>query len=265
VSYILDALKKSERERPPGPVPDLFTVQGPLSPPPRRSARAIVGVALLLAAIVVALAAWYATGRRGEGAAGPPPEAKQQQRAASPVAPVPPRVLAAPTAPVPARIVAQAVVRGPADERPKTSVPPARQSRAAVASPVLPEKVLPAPPTPADLAAPAVPTNPAASAIAASTVSPEPAATVPEQSPPADGRVLGLDELPAPVRAQLPKLLVSGHIWSDEPALRLLSIDDRLLHEGGEAAPGVRLREITATGAIFDFNGWHFRVAGGRP
>ena len=30
MSYILEALKKSEKKRPAGTVPDLFTVQGPL-------------------------------------------------------------------------------------------------------------------------------------------------------------------------------------------------------------------------------------------
>ena len=92
-----------------------------------------------------------------------------------------------------------------------------------------------------------------------------PVAAAPEETPPADGRVVNLAELPGPVRAQLPKLLVSGHVWSEEPSLRLLSVDDRLLREGGEAAPGVSLQEITPAGAVFVFRGWRFRVPGGRP
>ena len=102
---------------------------------------------------------------------------------------------------------------------------------------------------------------------AAPRTPPEPVPAVPaaEQAPPADGRVLDLAELPASIRAELPKLLVSGHVWSEEPSLRLLSVDDRLLHEGGEAAPGVSLQEITPAGAVFVFKGWRFRVAGGRP
>jgi general secretion pathway protein B len=77
--------------------------------------------------------------------------------------------------------------------------------------------------------------------------------------------VLDLAELPASIRAGLPKLLVSGHVWSEEPSLRLLSVDDRLLHEGDEAAPGVNLQGITPAGAVFVFKGWRFRVIGGRP
>ena len=94
---------------------------------------------------------------------------------------------------------------------------------------------------------------------------PAPAPVAPEEEPPADGRVLELAELPEPVRAGLPKLVVSGHVWSEDPSVRLLSVDDRLLHEGGEAAPGVALLEITPAGAVFVFKGWHFRVAGGQP
>jgi len=101
--------------------------------------------------------------------------------------------------------------------------------------------------------------------------SPEPVSAVsasasePEETPPADGRVLDLAELPATISAELPKLLVSGHVWSEEPSMRLLSVDDRLLREGGEAAPGVSLQEITPEGAVFVFKGWRFRVAGRRP
>jgi general secretion pathway protein B len=83
--------------------------------------------------------------------------------------------------------------------------------------------------------------------------------------PPADGRVLDASELPASIRAALPKLSVTGHVWSEEPALRLLTVGERILREGAEAAPGVRLQEITAEGAVFVFKGWRYRIVGFRP
>ena len=112
------------------------------------------------------------------------------------------------------------------------------------------------------------PEMPSVGTPVAAPVPPAPAVTAvqePEAAPPADGRTLELAELPSAIRAELPKLVVSGHVWSEEPSLRLLGVDDRLLHEGGEAAPGVSLLEITPSGAVFVFKGWHFRVAGGRP
>lgn len=104
-------------------------------------------------------------------------------------------------------------------------------------------------------AAPAPPALPAGEPPPASSF-------VSEEAPPADGRIIDLAELPASVRSRLPPLRISGHVWSEEPALRLLTVDDRLLREGGEAAPGVLLRQITADGAIFDYQGWRVQVAG---
>jgi general secretion pathway protein B len=137
------------------------------------------------------------------------------------------------------------VMSGPA------AMPPPTQVEGEVSSAPPPVNLMPSPVIPA---APPDATTESVPAVPAS-----------EQAPPADGRALDLSELPASVRAELPKLLVSGHVWSEESSLRLLSVDDRLLHEGGEAAPGVSLLEITPEGAVFVFKGWRFRVGGGRP
>jgi general secretion pathway protein B len=318
MSYILDALKKSERERPPGPVPDLFTVHGPQPPAPRKPARAIVAAALLLAVAALALWAWTGTGRREERDVRSEVAAVPQPRAEVPAVPAAPDTVAAPRPPVPAPAVAVKADAGrkPFGKQPQTPAPLAQHSSRAVAPPeaanavpvLSPVSALPAPgpapepapaatltPVPAvSTATPPEPAMPAPTAVPPPTqaaepvspapmqpsllpspglpaappvTSPQPVPAVPAsvQAPPADGRVLDLSELPASIRAELPKLLVSGHVWSEEAALRLLSVDDRLLHEGGEAAPGVNLEEITPSGAVFAYKGWRFRVAGGRP
>jgi general secretion pathway protein B len=346
VSYILDALKKSERQRPPGPVPDLFTVHGPRPPSPRRPARTIVVVALLLAVLALALWVWTGTDRSDEGAARPPIAAAPQPRVDAPAVPVTKRSVAAPTplappatAPVAASNAASNAAsdaaRKPVGDQAQTPAPPVQKPRVEAASAVVPVAIpaappaIAAPPAPSDpapgagpavpLAVPATPgamplpppagvsvpstatpmpaptpsptpspmptptskpapmptskTPPGGIPAAPPAASPEPVPAVPtapvapasEATPPADGRVLDLAELPAQIRAGLPKLLVSGHVWSEEPSLRLLSVDDRLLREGGEAAPGVSIQEITPAGAILVFKGWHFRVTGGRP
>lgn len=273
MSYILDALKKSERERPPGTVPDLFTVHGPQSQPPspRWPTRAIVAAALFLAVPAIALWAWIGTGCRDESAVRPPVAASPQLRAEDSGAPATARTVDAPTPPAPARVVAEA--RKPVGERPQPPAPSRQRPRGSVAPapasvPAAPVSLAPAP----VISAPsAMPLPPEAGGEALSAPAPvteavaAPLAATSEETPPADGRVLDLDALPAPIRAALPTLLVSGHVWSEEPSMRLLSVDDRLLREGGEAAPGVSLKEITTGGAVFVFKGWHFRVAGGRP
>ena len=314
MSYILDALKKSEQQRPPGQVPDLFTVHGPQPPSPRRPARAIVVVALILTVSAVALWRWIGTGARNEDAARLPAVASPQPRAAALVEPVSPRTAAAPASLAQTPAAAGGAARRPNGAPAKTPPLSVRKARGSVPASPVPAAApavspVPAVPTPAAAPVAAIATPPALVATPPPplTSSPAPAASSPapltspsapaasspesvtslagasphpppepasgpaaaaaaaEEIPPADGRVLNLAELPVPVRAQLPKLLVSGHVWSEEPSLRLLNIDDRLLHEGGEAAPGVSLQEITPSGAVFVFRGWRFRVPGGRP
>jgi len=296
MSYILDALKKSERERPPGAVPDLFTVHGPQPPAQSWPTRAIIVVAMLLVVPAIFLLSWIGTGRRDEGPGRTQPALSPQPRAEAPaaqvtlVASVASTIVAVPTLPASSRATAAvtAAARRPVVERTQTRAQPAPKSDMKVASPVAPVAI-PAPPpslaapvpgtsAPATVPPPPQARNDAPSAPAQvgempSAVSPAPPAVTapatvpppaPEDTPPADGHVFDLAELPATVRAALPKLLVSGSVWSEEPSMRLLSVDDRLLHEGGDAAPGVNLREITPDGALFVYKGWHFRVAVGR-
>jgi general secretion pathway protein B len=282
MSYILDALKKSERERPPGTAPDLFTVHGPQPQPPspRWPTRAIIAVALLLAVPAIGLLAWIGTDRRDESAVRPTVAASPQPRAEDPTGPTPPRTVAAPAPAAPARIVAAA--RRPPGERPQPPALPRQRSRGSVVPSVVPTPGPAATPTsaapaPASVTAVPVSLTPAPDMSAPSDMppppeagreaptAPVPAVSEPEEAPPADGRVLDLAGLPATISAELPKLLVTGHVWSEEPSMRLLSVDDRLLREGGEAAPGVSLQEITPEGAVFVFKGWRFRVAGRRP
>lgn len=260
MSYILDALKKSERERPPGPVPNLFTVHGPQPAPPRRTTRAIVAAALLLTVTGIALWVWVGTGRRAEDAARPPVADAPEQRAAVPDPPATPRASVVPKPPPaaasPVAGTAIAPSQPPAGVRAEVPFPPPSPAAPAQA-PLSPAPVVPGSPAAAEPARDMVPTVP--------TMPTVPTVPTVEEAPPADGRVLDVADLPAPVRAGLPKLHVTGIVWSEEPSLRLLSIDDRILREGGEAAAGVSLREITPEGAVFDFKGWHFRVTGGRP
>jgi general secretion pathway protein B len=213
----------------------------------------------------------------------------------------PPRAAAEPNpAPPPAPAPAAAVTEPPAREEPPagpavaaapappaaspapvpTAVPVASPGEGAAALPGTPgtPETQPPPPAPGVSIAPApaaVPAAPAPAGAAPETAAPEtaaPAAAAPEpaaapapapaEEPQPDGAVHALAELPPTVRADLPELTISGHVWSDETALRLLTVQDRIVHEGEEAAPGVRLESITPDGAVFVHRGWRFRVPG---
>jgi general secretion pathway protein B len=64
------------------------------------------------------------------------------------------------------------------------------------------------------------------------------------------------------VRAAIANIAISGHIWSEDPALRMLTVQNRIVRQGAEAAPGVRVEEITSDGAVLVSGGWRVRVAG---
>lgn len=253
MSYILDALKKSEEKRPPGPVPDLFTVQGPLLPPARRSPwRLILTITLLLGAVGLGVWIGVRSGRR-------------------PVA-----VEAAAVAPTASRPAAAAVPESPpfAARVRETALPPAPPP-AALRVPNTPvaSRRAPALPVPAAQTAAAIPPAPPESKPVLPAAAPSPIASTPEPapspppaaeltSPPPDGRIIDLVDLPATVRTEIKDLRLSGHIWSEDPTLRRVMIQDRLLREGAEAGPGLRLEEITAAGAVLSYRGYRFHVGG---
>ncbi len=68
----------------------------------------------------------------------------------------------------------------------------------------------------------------------------------------------GTAELPAVLQPQLPALSVAGFIH-DEGAGSFVIVNDRLMREGDEVAPGVKLEKILKDGVIFEYKGAHFR------
>ena len=56
----------------------------------------------------------------------------------------------------------------------------------------------------------------------------------------------------------LPKLTISGYI-NDEQGGRLAIINDRLVREGEEVSPGLRLEKVIDDSAVFNYRGHRFR------
>jgi general secretion pathway protein B len=111
------------------------------------------------------------------------------------------------------------------------------------------------------------PANPAQTATLAAAVPVAPPVESPAKSPPiaapirsATGGVPALNELPEALRRQIPALNISGGIYSDSPAEWTLIINDQILGKGSQVAPDVRLEEISASSAVFNFKGQRFRV-----
>lgn len=94
---------------------------------------------------------------------------------------------------------------------------------------------------------------------------PKPAAltgsSVPAPAPAASDRVLSVNELPVDVQRELPKMAISGGVYSANPAQRMLIVNGQVLGEGAEAAPGVLLEQIRARTAVLSFRGYRYGVA----
>ena len=112
---------------------------------------------------------------------------------------------------------------------------------------------------------PAAPPTPPPPAAPPARESPKSAATVTAYPPvpvaSAGDRLPSLVELPADVQRELPKLTITGGVYSPTPAQRLLIVNGQVLGEGAEAAPGVLLEQIRPKTAVLNFRGYRYGVA----
>lgn len=67
-------------------------------------------------------------------------------------------------------------------------------------------------------------------------------------------------DLSGELRARMPRLTMSMHFYAAEPVRRLARINDRLLHEGDWVEQDLRLVAITINGVTLDFMGKLFEI-----
>jgi len=232
MSLILDALKQADSERSRGSVPGVF------SPALHEAAAAASARAptrwplwwVLIAAAAAALA-WFAWPFTPWGARQPVAPPAQPQATVS--APPPPQA-------TPAAASDQALFKpAPAAPAPAAAPPPTLPVPAAPPQPTVRAEISSPPPAP---------------------VAPTPAAAAPPPRPAPAPAVPTAAELPADARAQLPAVQISGHTYSDNPALRMLMVDGRMLVEGQAVSPGLRLERIGPHQAVFNHRGTRFSV-----
>lgn len=224
MSFILDALRKSETERQREAAPDLARI--PLAAPrPRMPRWAIACIGLLTIGIVVLAAAWWRAETSGPPMARMLPPAPESSEA------------------TPAR-----------DSATRPAV------RAARSEPERPTETLPEPIRPATLDATAraepsagrsAPTAASAPGNAASTLSSPTSLETPALSLPnlAQIRASGLD---------VPALDLQLHSYSDDPERRFVFINGQRYGEGEQTAAGPRVLRIVAEGAVLSQLGREF-------
>ena len=74
----------------------------------------------------------------------------------------------------------------------------------------------------------------------------------------AEKQVIEFYELPAAIKQQLPAIVISGHVYSSNPLQRSIVINNNFMEEGEYVIDELRLHEITPDGAIFDFRETRF-------
>ena len=251
MSYILDALRKSDQQRQRYAAPTLLTLQ-PSAVVRKRPAFLTYG---LLAAVLVGAGIVIGWLRPWQTEQAVP--ARPESVAAKPLASTLPESTQREPAPAPPEMAPQ----------PKTKQ--ALQNETQPAQPAAaPSEVAPQPkPTPKrkpELSARAKPqtddpsrkTDAAAPTVPPATERPVDTASVDAEDASA---VIPMAELPPAILQALPAMTISVHAYSDNPAARLVGIRNKILHEGDYVAPDLKLEQITPDGAIFSYKGYRFR------
>ena len=279
MSYILDALQRADAERGRGNVPGLHARQLPTALEEAAAARTglrgplVWGglLVLVLAATVAGLWMWRSPASPSSPVAAAPATASQPAPAATPVAspPLPAAVPVVPAVPV-APVVSPAAPTAPTATPPAALAPSAPASVGAPPAPsatVQAAAVARAAPQPAATAPPAASDTPVTPAVAPASATPAPrAATAPASTSPAGGSATPaeaplLSGLPEDLRRQIPALVITGVVHADNPAQRLLVVNNQVLTQDGQLGPDLVLETIGSRHSVFRFRGTRFRVA----
>jgi len=109
-------------------------------------------------------------------------------------------------------------------------------------------------------AAPAPPVVKSVPPPAAPAVKPVPLQRREAASAAAPAAVPALAELPEDIRRTVPKLVVSGTVYSSNPAQRILIVNGQVLNEGATLAPDLILESIGPKSAVLSLRGTRFRL-----
>lgn len=270
MSYILDALRKSEQERQRGKVPDFSSSpENIATAPAKRNLWPIIAVAALV--VNLALAGYFFMGNsESHNNSNSPAQIAPPQTQQSPAQqPVPSESQSAPQAAPQTTPQKTAEVRSTA--APKTTASLPSQSRPAPVKPI---------PAPVQAPKPAVtkvaepepiiikPRNQTASQDVASSApaksEPQHAvATQPETDSnymPNVGYLPQLEELSANQRQNIPDMTFSSHMYSSLPKYRSIIINGKRLKEGQFFNSELQVREITESGVIMSQENTLFQV-----
>lgn len=241
MSYILEALKRSEQERTRGVAPTLHAVH--VEPFFQRTRFSVwhygVATSVLALSLLATLHRPSVPGKSDTTGSDTPTLAPLEARRPTPPKPHAPLTTTAPTQPT-------------ATNRELPTPPAAKRVHHR-------EKTPSSEPTPIK-AKQAQAAPPETSAPSRDAPPPKPQEAT-DARPPSKHDVIEISQLPAGIQRGMPKLTISGYINNPaDPSGNMVGIGDQLVHEGDEVTPGLRLEKIAGNEAIFAYRGYRFRV-----
>jgi general secretion pathway protein B len=257
MSFILDALKKSEQQRQQQTTPvksvNKRTLSLQASPSGRRIPWLLVGLLPL-----ILLCGWWYFAQTDESQSAPPVNVQS-------TSPVPPQTTAK------AETAAQATPTEILQQEVAETAPALQSTPPQATIPVEPS------PVPRALGSPnTTETTPFQGKVFSTAdrkiqtieapvetlviSQPEPQPLAEEELYPASTRLPLYAELSGEMRGRMPAINMSMHFYNKEPNRRLVRINDVLLHEGDWVAGDLKLAEITVDGVTLDFLGKTFTL-----
>jgi general secretion pathway protein B len=220
MSYILDALKKSDQQRQRGVTPTLLTAQTMTTEPerPRLLPAGVLAALLIATGIVIGwLRPWQPV----------PPIAVPETGTMKPAAPPPVQ---------PSPSVAEAMAPSASAVAKQPGAVPADPAQ----RPALPQ---------------AVPLTPGESAMPD-----QDKATQPRPSDAAQEKeAVAMHELPPSIQREIPAIVISFHIYSSLPGERRVMINGEMARQGDFLTPGLSIEQITPDGVILGYKGYRIR------
>ena len=227
MSYILDALNKSEQERQGQQTPGLQTVHRP--PPGKTTSRfPLLVVVGLFAAINIAGIGYWLTSQNNSAA---------DSTSANTGTPEQPAQQSVQSAPQSAPLTNQMPER--------TEIVASQEQTAVSRSPAPESRQDPAPQTIQTVDQGTLITPETAFVSETNTIS----------------NTVRITELPVNVQRQIPDLVFSSHLYSDEASFRMVNINGKMRREGDMIANNLKLIEVSEEGVILGFRHYVFEVS----
>ncbi len=269
MSYILDALKKSEKERQRGTVPDVLTSEH-VATGQTRKRRLLPYVILCVLVLGAGLLVGWLLGhpKKPSMVAHSRSPVQVQARTIKPVETAPAAVAQVSTPPSePAKKVNSAsqspektAAHDIGSKKEATNVPQAvkqGQEPAAGSEQKKAAENRPVPKTTPKETRETLSSPPGQAATSRAPAEPQPAA---HTDTPIKNKIYSLRELPPELQQTLPDFSISTHLYAADAASRVVRINGQMLREGEYLNPGLRLLEITPDGAIFSIYDYRFRL-----